>query len=90
MLHKNIPYRRWQDYLHTKRLAEIASYCGYPGVWYKNEKYYISCRSSGASQFLKRQSNKCIRGKYKKWDENKIALHGGEYKKLFDFWWQLT
>ena len=87
MLHKNIPYRRWQDCLHKKRLAEIASSCNFPGIWFKNDKYYTSCRDSTASQFLKRQSEKRIR--QKQWEYENKALHGGEYKKLFDFWWEL-
>lgn len=86
MLHKNIPYRRWQDYLHKKRLAEIASR-SYTGVRFKNERCYVSCRNSNVSQFLKQKSEKRIRQRKINCEEK--ALRGGEYKKLFEFWWEL-
>lgn len=55
---------------------------------YTNNKdeiaYYKRISGSRMSKFLKRQSNKKIRRKIL--DE---ALKGGDYKKWFDYWWEL-
>lgn len=40
--------------------------------------------SSSRSKFLKRQSNKKIRRM-----NTEDTMRGGEYKKIFDYWWEL-
>lgn len=55
---------------------------------YTNEEeeitYYKRYRTTQLSKFLKRQSNKKIR--HMDIDE---ALQGGDYKKVYDYWWIL-
>ena len=84
MLHKTYHYRRMQDRKHKRKLKDIASYCGYPGVMEKNG-YYISCGRGKVSKYLKNLGNRKLRR------ENANAVHsGGSYKKVFDYWWELT
>lgn len=68
---------------HLKNLAEIT--CRYypcPAIY--SNSYYKRLYRGKRSKYLKRQSNKKIR-KYKR-----CLSDGNMYRKVFDFWWELT
>ena len=83
MIHKDMRYRRMQERAHKMKLREISKYCGYPGVWEHNG-YYKMGRGS-ISKYLKRLSNKKVRR-----TPVEITLRRGDYRRVFDYWWELT
>lgn len=56
------------------------------GVWYNESKHryerFYACRAPGYTKWLRRQSNKRLR-------RSSYIFKGKQYKKLFDYWWEL-
>lgn len=56
------------------------------GAWYDERKHryvrFYSCRTPGYTKWLRRQSNKRLR-------RSPNIYKGKQYKKLFDYWWEL-
>ena len=72
----------------NKRLKKLASktpgYVGGGGAWLDEEKNrYIRCYRGKRSPFLKRLGAKKIRR-----DKDNI-YQKSEYRRVFDFWWEL-
>lgn len=91
--------RRHSEERHKKRQKWISSICGWfhgyfpvghDGYWTDEEDeilYYKRYDSPhNRTKFLKRQSNKAIRKMDVEKDE---ALKGGDYKKVYDYQWEL-
>lgn len=70
---------------HNARLRLIAEIDGnYPGPYISDRKGRVINPGRGRiSKYLKKQSNRKIR-RYKN-----RRFHGGNYRKLFDYWWEL-
>ena len=73
-----------------RRLKKLydATKSGYgAGAWYNEEKKrYIRCSNSnttGYTKWLRRLSNRRIRRM------KDVTLNNGQYKKVFDYWWEL-
>lgn len=82
---RNAAERRHFDAVHKKKLYRISQYSGYPGPWYSEAKgRVLNCGRGRRSKYLKRQSNRRLR--------RQKYFHGtdGYYKKVFDYWWELT
>ena len=63
-----------------KKIAEEKNYC-IGGVYLHNGHYVIYDRGK-RSKWLKRQSNKKLR-------REKDIFQRGQYRKVFDYWWEL-
>ena len=91
--------RRRNDALKKKKAKAISETGGFFNPYYPVDKhgnhtdneddiayYKRQYESSNRTKFLKRQSNKAIR----KMDvEDDVALSGGDYKKVYDYQWEL-
>lgn len=74
-----------------KRLLRITKYSCYPGpyqrttegYWDKDETFARNPGRGRASKYLKRCSNRKIR-------HDSSIYQGGHYRKVFDYWWELT
>ena len=87
-------FRRIMRYHKNKRLTEIAkhgrvSLSLYPAYGYNNETeeyedlgYLKHSSRSNRRCFLKRRSNKKVRATY-------MGMRGSQYRKCFDYWWEL-
>lgn len=60
------------------------SVCG--GAYYSDKKQryvrYWSCRTPGYTKYLRRISNRRVR-------HCKELMQGGQYKKLYAYWWEV-
>lgn len=86
-------YRRRMNYLKKKRLMEIVK-SGYNYSFYTNWEYtdgsfhrlydYIRYpQNSNRKRFLKKYSNRKVRRAQGE------SMKGNQYRKVFDYWWEL-
>lgn len=86
-------YRRRMNYLKKKRLMEIVK-TGCNRSFYKNWEcadgsfhrlydYIRYPKNSNRKRFLKNCSNRKIRR------EREESMKGNQYRKIFDYWWEL-
>ena len=78
--------RKREDERRLKRLYDKTKHHYGAGVYFDKDKnryirYYASKRS-GNTKYLKRQSNKRVR-------RSQSSMRHGQYKRLFDYWWEL-
>lgn len=66
-----------------KKLSKSLRHSWY-GIYYNKQKQrYIRIYFSGARKFIHKQSEKKIR------KSNNFKLKGSNFKKVYDFWWEL-
>ena len=91
---KDMRERRKNDRKYKKHLKDIAENSNsYPSGAYSVDKetgeetvtYYKRGWRSKLSKYLKRVCNDKIRN-----NDDETLYNNGEYKKLFDFWWNLS
>ena len=68
-----------------KKLSDLTRHnYGGGGAWYNEEKKrYIRYYRGSRSKYLKKLGNRRVRR-----DRTRV-LNNGEYRKVFDFWWEL-
>lgn len=77
-------FRSKERYKRLKHLYEETKHSYGSGVWYDNEKKrFIRAYRGSRSKYLKQLGNRRVR-RIK--DED---LSNGQYKKVFDYWWEL-
>lgn len=81
MIHKTIPYRRMQEIRHKKKLANQHNRCSALGVSFVNGHYVNSGRGK-RSAYIKRVSNKKVR-------RSQGLFQNSEYRRLYDYWWEM-
>lgn len=76
--------RRKATVFKKKRQLHTATYAGYPGPFCREEETFVRNPGRGrASKFLKKSSNRKVR-------HTNDLLQNGQYKKQYDYWWNLT
>lgn len=76
-------YRRHTEKVHKEHLKNLSKYSRYPGVWELKPGVYTSGRGKN-SKWIKHYCNCQVRKAMLT-----EALHGGEYKRVADYWWSL-
>lgn len=92
MIHKRISYRRHHKAKHIDHLKFLSTLPYMPSGAYKVTKdgksWYRRYYRTKLSPYLKNQSSRVIR-RTPITDDDSAPRSKGQYKRSFDFWWEL-
>lgn len=83
--------RRKDSFKRRHDLIRISEFSSYPGPYVKESGALVRSTRGSVSRYLKGQSSKAVRRYLSDIDDDSSApTQTGFYRKVYDYWWNLT